>query len=102
MRIFKNNSSTKASPGAKGGGADLQASAASPGHANVKEASVWAPAKVAHGAAITAILLGLVALAGWWLDVAALRSLWPGRPRMVPPTALMFALLGVALGLVVP
>src|SRR5690349_9375940 len=102
MRISENNSSAKASSARKDGRTGLQAVAASPGRrANIRMASAWAPAKVAQGAAITSILVGLAALAGWWSNVATLQGIWLGRP-IVPNTALMFALLGVALWLELP
>ena len=36
-------------------------------------------------------------LAGWWLDVPAMRSFFPGEPPMVALTALACALIGASL-----
>lgn len=43
------------------------------------------------------MLVGCAVLAGWALGVTSLRSIVPGLPEMVPNTALLFVLAGVAL-----
>lgn len=45
----------------------------------------------------TVMLVGCAVLAGWALGVTPLRSIVPGLPEMVPNTALLFVLAGVAL-----
>ena len=56
-------------------------------------------ARVAAGTVITVILVAVLVLVGWWLDVAALRSVGPGLVAMNPATALAFMLAGVSLWL---
>ena len=46
-----------------------------------------------------AALAGILVLVGWWRDVATLKSVLPGLPRMVPNTALGLTLAGIALWL---
>jgi signal transduction histidine kinase len=43
------------------------------------------------------MLVGCAVLAGWAFGIAPLRSIVPGLPEMVPNTALLFVLAGVAL-----
>ncbi|WP_160079207.1 diguanylate cyclase [Pseudomonas sp. 8AS] len=47
--------------------------------------------------AVTVAVIGLVALAGWWLDVPLLRSVFPGWTAMVVNTASMLTILAVGL-----
>lgn len=47
--------------------------------------------------AVALVVIGLVALAGWWLDVPLLRSVFPGWTAMVVNTASMLIVLGVGL-----
>lgn len=47
--------------------------------------------------AASSIVVGLVTLAGWWLDVPVLKSLLPGMVSMKPNTALAFVLGGLSL-----
>lgn len=49
-----------------------------------------------------AVLVGVVALTGWWLGVASLTSVAPGLPPLVANTALMAALAGTSLILAAP
>ncbi len=58
-------------------------------------------AHVARRAAVAAVVLGTVFLAGWWLGLTPDTPLWPSHTRMVPNSALMLFLLGLALWLVV-
>lgn len=46
-----------------------------------------------------AAALGLAVLAGWWLDLPALKSVLPGAVSMKANTALCFVLAGAALAL---
>lgn len=48
-------------------------------------------------AAITTAFLGLLVLAGWYLDIPMLETVLPGLPSMKPNTALCFVLGGVSL-----
>jgi PAS domain S-box-containing protein len=50
-------------------------------------------------AAVTATVGGLVLFLGWLLKIEAMRSVVPGTPGMRAPTAFMFLLSGIALGL---
>jgi PAS domain S-box-containing protein len=43
--------------------------------------------------------LGFAGLAAWGFDIDALKSLWPGRPRMPANSAVLFIVLGTALWL---
>jgi signal transduction histidine kinase len=63
-------------------------------------ASASGLASVARGAALISILLGLITLAGWWLEVDILRRFWPGRPRVAPSMGVALIVLGAALLLV--
>jgi two-component system sensor histidine kinase/response regulator len=59
-------------------------------------------ARLAAGAAaiaVTVVLLGTLVLAGWWLDIAALKSVLPQWVTMKPNTAVGFLLAGTALWL---
>ncbi len=57
---------------------------------------------LARAAALTSLALGLVVLAGWRLDIEIVKTVLPGRPRMMANSALMFVLLGGALWLELP
>ena len=48
-------------------------------------------------AAAGVCVVGMVVLLGWAFDVAAIKSLGPGWPKMVPLTALVFVLAGLSL-----
>jgi PAS domain S-box-containing protein len=48
-------------------------------------------------AAVTVAALGLLVLAGWWLDIGALKGILPNWATMKPNTALGFLLCGLAL-----
>ena len=54
---------------------------------------------VMRGCAVSALLIGLVVLAGWALDITALKSVLPGLAVMKPNTAMGFVLAGLALAL---
>src|SRR5438874_12519681 len=55
---------------------------------------------VSGTAAVAVPLGGALVLAGWWLDLAPLKSVLPNLPNMVPNTALALTLAGLALALV--
>src|SRR5574341_561285 len=48
-----------------------------------------APATIARAAAVASVALGGVVLAGWWLNVLLLRSVWPGGPPMTANAAVI-------------
>jgi signal transduction histidine kinase len=50
-------------------------------------------------ASVVVPLTGGLVLVGWGLDIAPLKSVFPGLPKMVPNTALAVTLAGTALGL---
>jgi len=55
--------------------------------------------RLARWCAISVLLIGLLVLAGWALQIEALKSILTGLATMKPNTALAFVLAGIALGL---
>ena len=53
-------------------------------------------------ASAISMAIGLLVLAGWWFDVAALKSVFPGQVMMKVEAALAFLLAGVSLYLFLP
>jgi signal transduction histidine kinase len=53
----------------------------------------------ARAASAAVIVVGVAVLAGWMLDIAALKSVWPGMVTMKPNGALAFCLSGMSLWL---
>ncbi len=70
--------------------------------AQTQSASPSTLADAARVAASVSASLGLIVLAGWWLDLDIVKTVLPGQPRMMPNTALMLTFLGGALWLVLP
>jgi hypothetical protein len=46
---------------------------------------------------VTAVVVGIVVLIGWWLDIPALKSIFPGLVSMKANTAFAFLLVGMSL-----
>lgn len=54
---------------------------------------------MSQAAGATVILVGCIVLVGWWLDIATLKSIFPGLAAMKANTALAFLLAGISLWL---
>jgi uncharacterized membrane protein YccF (DUF307 family) len=54
---------------------------------------------LAQAASVIAIVVGGLALVGWWLDIRVFTSVLPGYVTMKPNTAACFALSGISLWL---
>lgn len=50
-------------------------------------------------ASLTAVITGVLVLLGWWLEIAAFKSILPGLATMKPNTAVAFAFCGAGLWL---
>ncbi len=55
---------------------------------------------VARIAGVSAAILGIAVLAGWALDLSALKRVWPGVPPTKPNAALMLFVIGVGLSVI--
>ena len=55
------------------------------------------PMDLTRIAGATVLVAGALVLLGWMLDIAALKSVVPGRPKMAPLTAVCLLLTGVSL-----
>jgi signal transduction histidine kinase len=103
MRTLENDANLTASPAVHFDSTPASATVAGSELPSRTKALVGLPLTgVVRAAAVISILLGLAALAGWWLNLEGLQSFWPDRPRVVPNTSLMLVLQGCALWLVLP